>query len=46
MENVPPRSLSSSAPKYDALSKRGQHSQSSEPVREMSAADRQSPTRA
>ena len=39
----PPRAASSSAPNSDGLSKRGQQSHSIEPVREISAAERQSP---
>jgi len=43
MEKYPPFSLSSIALKIEGLSKRGMHSQSIEPLLEMSAAQRQSP---
>jgi len=39
----PPRSRSSSAANSDGLSKRGRHSQSSDPSRATNAAERQSP---
>ena len=43
IRQYPPRSVSSSAAKMEALSNLGQHSQSMEPCRETSAAARQSP---
>ena len=46
MRKRPPSRASSSAPKSEGLSNPGQQSQSTEPPREISAAERESPTSA